>query len=446
MRVPSRCLPWGMPRAMACDLQRGVEVPLAGTLRVGTWNMSHWSVDKVHTIVRDIPVDVLALQETHLAPLPLEWARTSSSSFHLHLHHGRPAAPVGSSPHGRSCGVGFVATRGVPLSPLLPQGAPWRMLHAMRRLVAVQFPPRPGLPHGLQLVSLYAPLSTQPTERARFVLALLELTHSLDMQIPTLLLGDFNGSLCPARDVASGAHGHSLPVCPLLAALLGPGGAWVDVHVSLLPPPLPWTFQHPTAAGRFASSRIDLVLANRAAMALVVSAAVLPDVRSGGHCPVLVTLRLVGPIGICWQRPRPEPPALLRLPSAELRSSDEWAALIQQWAVSPPGLAAMSSSRPHSLDSLSLALLCALQHLVQLAGGWQTRPQVRRLAYDSGVTRRLRRQIAALHRLQTLVRQPHSPGGWPHPWMLLLEELRLLDVDLPETTVPPLRALISAES
>ena len=131
---------------MACDLQHMGEAPSVGSLRIGTWNMSHWSVDKANIIVNDIPVDLLAVQETHLAPLPLEWARTSCASLGLHLHHGRPAAPVGNSPHGKSCGVGLVAVGGVSVSPLLPQGAPWRMLHAMRRLSAVQLPPRPGLP------------------------------------------------------------------------------------------------------------------------------------------------------------------------------------------------------------------------------------------------------------------------------------------------------------
>ena len=52
------------------------------------------------------------------------------------------------------------------------------MLHAMRRLTSVQLPPRPGLPRGLLLVSVYAPLHTQPLERARFVSAMLAFTHA----------------------------------------------------------------------------------------------------------------------------------------------------------------------------------------------------------------------------------------------------------------------------
>ena len=428
-------------------LQEG-EALLAGSLRIGTCNMSHWSADKASLIAHDIPCDILALQETHLAPLSLEWARTTSNSLGLHLHHGRPAIPMTPSPHGRSCGVGFVATSGIPLTLVLPQGAPWRMLHAMRRLTAVQLPPRVGLPRGLLLVSLYAPLRTQPLDRDRFVLAMLELTHSLDMQVPTLLLGDFNGALLPARDTSAGSH-HSLPVCPLLAALLGPGGAWVDVHVALLPPPLPWTFQHPGSGGRQACSRIDLILANRAAMSLMLSATVYPEVRSGGHCPVLVTLRLAGPISIPWQRPRPRLPALLQLSSAELHNFPDWTSLVQKWSTSVPGLTALSPSIPHTLDSLSQALRTALHHLVHLAGGWQERPPTRRPAYDSDRTRCLRRQLKLLHHLQALMHRPSAdplfPGGWPHRWILLLEELGSLGVDLPRTTVPTLSLAVATE-
>ena len=89
----------------------------------------------------------------------------------------------------------LVTSSGVSVSPVPPSGAAWRMLHAVRRLHVVRLPPRPGLPHGLLLVSLYAPLSTQPVDRTQFDAALLEFTHALDMQTPTLLLGDFNGSI-----------------------------------------------------------------------------------------------------------------------------------------------------------------------------------------------------------------------------------------------------------
>ena len=209
---------------MACETPAEDGAPSQGGLRIGTWNLSHWSLDKVAVVAEDIAADILAIQETHLAVLPLERARASAHSFGLTLHHGRPVPPVTSSAHGKSCGVGFLAGPGVALSPAIPAGAAWRMLHSLHRLHAIRLPPRRGLPSGLLLLSIYAPLSTQVTERTRFDSAFLELTHTLDMQIPTFLLGDFNGSICPSRDFRASSSQHRLP-CPLLASLLGPGGA-----------------------------------------------------------------------------------------------------------------------------------------------------------------------------------------------------------------------------
>ena len=276
---------------------------------MGTWNVSHWSAAKATIMATSVGADVLAVQETHLAPLPLEWAHTTARSLGLHLHHGRPAAPLAGSPHGRSCGVGFVAAQGVALSPVLPSGTSWRQLHAMRRLHAVKLAPRPGIPRGLLLLSVYAPLQERQhaVDRSKFTDALLAVTHTLDMQVPTLLMGDFNGALIPARDCRST---HSRSPCPLLLQLLGPGGAWIDVHTALLPPPLPWTF-HSLGTSQKVPSRIDLILANHSAMALVQSATVLSDIRDGGHSPVLVTLRLPSALPLVWQRPQPKLPPLL---------------------------------------------------------------------------------------------------------------------------------------
>ena len=287
---------------------QGARPPHPGEVRLGTWNVSHWSAAKATVIAMSIGASVLAVQETHLAPVPLEWAHTTVSSLGLHLHHGRPAVPWPGSPHGRSCGVGFVTASGVAISPVLPLGPAGRRLHAMRRLHSALIPARSGLPRGLLLLSVYAPLQdrTHAAERARFAEALLALTHTLDMQVPTLLMGDFNGVLLPARD----CHGAtSRPPCPLLADLLGPGGAWLDVHATLMPTPLPWTF-HSLGESQDGASRIDLVLANHSAMPLIRSAEVLSDIRDGGHSPVIVTLQLQTPLALDWRQPRP------RLPTA----------------------------------------------------------------------------------------------------------------------------------
>ena len=47
------------------------------------------------------------------------------------------------------------------------------------------------------------------------------------MQIPTLLLGVFNGSVAPDRDLPGGRG----LVCRLLSRLLGPGGPVVDLQM-----------------------------------------------------------------------------------------------------------------------------------------------------------------------------------------------------------------------
>ena len=66
--------------------------------------------------------------------------------------------------------------------------------------------------------------SQDPAQDA-FVAAFLDFVAGLDMQIPTLFLGDFNGTVCPDRYYSSGLAG----VSSLLTRLLGPGGPLVDL-------------------------------------------------------------------------------------------------------------------------------------------------------------------------------------------------------------------------
>ena len=133
-------------------------------------------------IATSIAADVLAVQETHLAPVPLEVAHTTVRQAGLHLHHGRPVVPMAHSEHGRSCGVGFLCRQGLPVTPAAPCCPAWRRLFAMRRLHGVRLAPRQGLPHGLLLLSVYAPLREQEQARACFDQAFLEVAHTLDMQ------------------------------------------------------------------------------------------------------------------------------------------------------------------------------------------------------------------------------------------------------------------------
>jgi exonuclease III len=295
--------------------------------------MSGWLAAKARTVFEEIGADVLALQETHLATEPLRWAHKTVRDAGWHLLHGHPVRPVSGGTFGRSCGVGFALRTGVAAAAALPAGA---ALHHAGRLHGVRLAPRPGLPRGVLLLSIYAPLQIrqQEVERRKFVEAVMEVTHGLDLQVPTLLMGDFNGSALPGRDFHGATSGRR-DACPLLVHLLGPGGAWVDVHAALLPEPLPWTFQLLDREGKLSASRIDLLLGNHAAMALLRGARVLLDVRDGGHSPVRVELLCGGPVSIDWTRPRDRLPDLLQQSSRELRASSAWAELLGRWAESP---------------------------------------------------------------------------------------------------------------
>ena len=384
--------------------------------------MSHWTAAKAHVIASEVGADILAVQETHLAKVPLSWAHGTSRQLGLHLHHGYPVQPVIQDLHGRSCGVGFLAKQGLALARTLPRGAAWRRLYAQGRLHAVRLEKRADLPHGLLLLSVYAPLQVRDQQLAReqFVAGLLEVTHTLDMQVPTLLMGDFNGSADPASDFLS-TSGHRRMPCPLLSQLLGPGGAWVDVHRTLLGT-VPWTFRAVDKTKTLSASRIDLVLANHAVLSLVHSASVLESVQDGGHCPALVSLSLRTPFVLQWCQPRPKLPELLTCTSVDLRCSTAWHMLVEQWQASPAMQAVLTHTSQGSGAALSAAMVEALHSLVELAGGWGLRPPVRRSAYDSNQLRTARKVLADLLSLASELRKATSGslGSWPRIVDLLL--------------------------
>ena len=104
----------------------------------------------------------------------------------------------------------------------------------------------------------------------------------------------------------------------------------------------------------------------------------------------------------------------------------------------------MDLNRPHSLESLSAGLRLALDRLVELAGGWSARARSRRLAYDSGAVRQLRRCIADLRRLRAGCDAAFGgrPGVWPRSLLDLLDRLRDRGCALPRTSLGDLRAAV----
>ena len=131
--------------------------PVGEPVRVGTWNCSYWTSSRLSGL-QPLGLSLCALQETKLAEIPLENARGALKRAGFSLHHGQAAAVHRAGFLGDKAGVGFLASPGVAVSPLFPRGPAWRRLHAMARLHGVAVPPRPGLPRGLHLFSVYAPL------------------------------------------------------------------------------------------------------------------------------------------------------------------------------------------------------------------------------------------------------------------------------------------------
>ena len=412
----------------------------AGLVTVGTWNVSYWHEDRL-SAVGSLSVDILALQETKLARIPLERARGAARGHGYTLHHGPPVPATRAGLHGDACGVGLLAAPGVAVSPLPPQGPAWRRLHDSYRLHGVCIPPRSGLPRGLRLFTVYAPLRRDVATHHAFSTDLLDLLFSLDLQVPTLLLGDFNGTVEPAADYS---RGSDVPVCPLLARLLGPGAPLVDLQLAISPAARYWTFRGTGRDGQPYHSRIDLILGNRAAMPLVVSVAVRPDVMEGGHSPVLAVLRLDAPLALDWRAPRPRLPALLQLHARELHSSNAWLDLLERWEGTPEARRLLDLSDPAPADALSAAIEAALQALVQEAGGWLRSGPCPRRAYDSEAVRRARASLAALGTAAMLLHQEQEPGPSSTRLLAALRSLRDRRFEAPDTNRVDLLAWVEA--
>ena len=343
----------------------------ATSLRLATWNVSWWTQARLKPI-SDLKAHAVALQETKLLDLPLENARSGLRRLGYTLLHGAAGQDTGTGVRG---GVGVLASPGVALSPLHPVEPAHRRLYSMARVHGVMFHPRAGLPLGLRVYTVYAPLPRDPA-RPAFNEVFLDFVASLDMQLPTLLLGDLNGTVEPSRDHSSGAG----PVCPLLSRLLGPGGPFIDLQVAVSPVEWTYTFSMPRHSA-LVQSRCDLALGNRALLPLVSRVWVDSGTLEGGHSPVLVELRTISVWPLSWSCPRPRLPALLLLPGRALRASQEWKDVLEQWHVCEPVQALLCSSSADTAQLVSARLEQALQALVSVAGGWTIRSTVRRPAF-----------------------------------------------------------------
>ena len=112
---------------------------------------------------------------------------------------------------GDQAGVGVLASPGVAVTTIFPQGPVWRRLHAC----AVSTVSRSRLARvflgAYMFFSLYAPLQDD-SERSAFNADFFEFVTSLDMQVPILFMDDLNGTVSPDRDYSDGVG----PVCELL--------------------------------------------------------------------------------------------------------------------------------------------------------------------------------------------------------------------------------------
>ena len=397
--------------------------PMEGKpIRVGSWNCSYWTSSRLLSL-QPLDLALCALQETKLADLPLENARGALKRLGYTLHHGQAAAVHRAGFLGDKAGVGFLASPGVAVSPLLPRGPAWRRLHAMARLHGITVAPRAGLPRGLHLFTVYAPLQND-AQRTAFNSEFMALIASLDMQIPTIFMGDFNGTVQPNRDYSSGAG----PVCPLLTRLLGPGGPLLDLQLVVSPAAFGFTFRRPHLQS-VPHSRCDLALGNRAVLGLVARVFVEPGVMDGGHSPVVVELREHSAWGVDWQRPRRQLPAVL----ATLSPKEDFQALLDTWSNSAEVQRFLRPLPDEKVQGVSTLMEHALQHLVALAGGWELRSSSRRSAFDSDEARRLRRVIVCLGRCSSLLRRVAGTGHLPYQVIRLLRDLDRLGLRAPAT-------------
>ena len=187
------------------------------TLKLYTYNMFSWTHARGEEIM-DWDGDIVALQETKLDQQYLEKARSFCSARNWTIYHGSPSPVCPKMKRGNKRGVGVLTSPGLALQPVKPNSPTWTKLNGMGRIVVVKMPPTVDLPRGVWIISVYAPLQSDPQRKA-FNALFWETLCEWDMQIPMIMLGDWNGQF---------DANHA--TCPLLMKLLGPGGPFLDAH------------------------------------------------------------------------------------------------------------------------------------------------------------------------------------------------------------------------
>ena len=409
---------------------------------IASWNVTGLSEARVERI-SEFQFHVIALQETHLSSFPLRQRCLTAKRCNMQLLHGRtPSEDYGGHLPGgasKSRGVGFLLGPSVSATQLHPVGKAWKLLWLARRLHVIDFPPRRGLPRGLRVVSVYAPVASSSlealSESSWFCDTFLDFVTVLDMNVPTILCGDWNGTVHPDKDFETGGLAKHRQCSDLLSRLLGPGGPFLDT-MDLFPSEWDFTFWGGTGC-----SRCDSILVNRAAAPFIKSFKILSDIRDGGHSPIELILKVV-PLRLNWYPPRPQIPECLRQSLRDLRSSEDHTRLLQKWMESE----AFRKLDATPSDNLSFALKAALEELVSLAGGWDVKERRSMKAYDSKAVRTLRRELQALNFAHSQLRRwPSGPS--PRPFLVdqALKKLRNLgifvDVDR-QTSIEQIRSLI----
>lgn len=354
------------------------------SFKITSWNVTSLSEFRLENISL-MNSEIFVLQETHLPPLALETRTRQARRLGLLLIHGRPAD------NAKRRGVGFLlrSITGVTAFNVSPLGNSWKSLWQAQRLHVIKLPPRRGLPLGLIIVNVYSPaFSTTPHEKAEslwFCNEFISFVSALDLNIPTILCGDWNGSQNPKRDYEGPAK-NRLPD-PLLVSLTGPGGHFTDLFDIF---PESWTF---TYWGGRGNSKCDSILLNRSCIPLVKSFRVLSHIRDGGHSPLELVLHPL-PGNIVWSGRLQRLPRVLSLSAEELKTSAEFKLIMLKW----------KSSERFKEALLGKSLKRAIDDLIDLSGGWRKNKNFRpKLAFQSDTMKMLRKRLTLLSRLHSAV-------------------------------------------